>query len=93
MQAMKSKTPKSDVLTALRVIFELGARDIKANEAVLSDCLSVRGARLRALLVALQHHGLVQRGRVRLTMAGLVVAAGLPPVLADNLEDPIVIAA
>jgi len=89
IQRMEAQTPKTEVLEALRLIFELGSRDVGATESLLTEVLGLRGARLQATLVALRPLGLVQKGCLRLTLPGLAVAVGLPPVLEANpdLED------
>jgi hypothetical protein len=78
---MDTQTANSEVLAALRVIYELGARDIGATESLVSEVLSLREVRTRATTLVLRELGLVQKDRLRLTLAGLVVAAGLPPVM------------
>jgi hypothetical protein len=81
---MEAQTPKTEVLQALRVIFELGSRDIGVTESLISEVTGLRGSRFQATIVALRHLGLVQKSCLRLTLAGLAVAVGLPPVMEAN---------
>ena len=81
---MEAQTPKTEVLETLRLIYELGSRDVGATETLITEVLGLRGSRLTATLVALRHLGLMQKNCLRLTLPGLAVAVGLPEVLEAN---------
>lgn len=93
MHPMQTDTAQNEFLTALRVLFELAQADITANETLLGDALGMRGVRLATVLVTLRHLGLMQKGTLRLTMAGLVTAVDQPRVLDLGDDNPIVSAA
>ncbi len=93
MHPMQTNTARNELLIALRVLFELAQADISATETLLGDALQMRGVRLATILVTLRHLGLVQKGSLRLTMAGLVTAVDQPRVLDLGEDNPIVSAA
>ena len=61
-------------LSVLEALFELAQADIPANPEALADWLNAPESQLRDLLTRLDAQGLVDAGRTRLTMKGLVLA-------------------
>jgi DNA-binding MarR family transcriptional regulator len=63
--------------SAVRVLFLLAKEDIHSDLSVLSLALGIAPIAAGRLLDRLEERGLVDAQRVRLTMAGLVVAASM----------------
>ncbi len=61
----------------LETLYELGRADIAANPEVLCTWLDVPAPRVQELLGRLDAQGLVDRGRCRLSMRGLVLAVSM----------------
>lgn len=65
----------------LRALFQLARTDLPADAGTLAARLGVRPVRLAQALLHLERKGLVDAGRVRLTLHGLAVAASLDAAL------------
>lgn len=61
-------------LSVLEALFELAQADIPATPEALADWLDAPEPQLRDLLTRLDAQGLIDAGRTRLTMKGLVLA-------------------
>lgn len=64
-------------LRLLETLYHLGRSDIDATPAVVADWLAVRETRVQSLLERLDAQGLVDGGRCRLSMRGLVLAVSM----------------
>ena len=64
-------------LRLLETLYELGRADIDATVEVLSSWMDVPEETLRGLLSRLDHQGLVDGPRCRLSMKGLVLAVSM----------------
>lgn len=79
--------PEFEALTLLRGIFDVVDADVRPTEDLLARLTGHAPARLNALVAQLRGAGLLQRPEgapharadLGLTMAGLVIAARLPP--------------
>ena len=61
----------------LETLYELGRADVAATPELLTDWLDVPVARVQELLHRLDAQGLVDEGRCRLSMRGLVLAVSM----------------
>ena len=61
----------------LETLYELGRADIGATPEVLGTWLDVPASRVQSLLARLDAQGLVDGGRCRLSMRGLVLAVSM----------------
>jgi Mn-dependent DtxR family transcriptional regulator len=61
----------------LETLYELGRADIGASPEVLGTWLDVPAAHVQELLARLDAQGLVDAGRCRLSMRGLVLAVSM----------------
>jgi Mn-dependent DtxR family transcriptional regulator len=66
--------------TALKAVFRCASQDLHADLSMVADELGLSCVRTDHILEQLAHAGLVDADRVRLTLAGLAVAASLPTV-------------
>lgn len=77
--AMNAAPPRNDALDLLRAIFDLADADVHADARLLGRLTGQEPARINDLLGWLETRGLLQHGQRGLTMAGLIIATGLPP--------------
>ena len=75
---MKPATTNLNTLNTLRLLYELARHDYPAHLGALAGHLRLARTEVADCLLALERAGLVRADRVRLTMAGLVVASRLP---------------
>lgn len=88
--AMNAAKPRNDALDLLRALFDLADADMRPDVRLLSGLSGHDPGRVTDLLQWLVGRGLLQREGLGLTMAGLVVAAALPPFeLATMAERPL----
>jgi hypothetical protein len=86
---MNSDAPRNDALDLLRAIFDLADADIQPDPRLLARLTGHDPGHVADLLVWLRLRGLLQLDQLGLTMAGLMVAAGLPEFeLAPMAEPP-----
>lgn len=71
--------PRNDALALLRAIFDLADADVRADADLLARLTGQPATRVQDLLGWLEHRGLLQRGALALTMAGLVAASAIAP--------------
>ncbi len=83
-----TRLPENDALELLRALFDLAQADVYPTRDLLERLLGHDGMRASALLAQLRRAGFVQRDRLGLTMAGLVVATGMPPLQPKPMADP-----
>lgn len=86
---MNRAAPRNDALDLLRALFDLADADVHPDPRTLARLTGHDPSRITDLLGWLRTRGLLQADRLGLTMAGLMVAAGLPEFeLAPMAEPP-----
>ena len=73
-------TNETDAKTILRLAFELVGADVHPTPGLLADLLGLSRTRVDAEIARLRRSGFLQDEGLRVTMAGLALAASTPEV-------------